>query len=128
VLKSIVVGHLCITSSIGGPCDVTCELGKTATGFYGWIGAKIDQASVMCNTLCVACSTCSPGKYIQTACTTSSDAVCQNCPAGKFSLAANTQICTSCTVGTCSSSTGAERSSVCTPCSAGTYSLLGAAV
>lgn len=106
----------------GDSYDSSCQAGKVATGFYGWYGANLDQASVMCNTLCVACSTCGAGSYKQTSCTTSSDTVCQPCSAGTYSISSGVAACTPCGAGLYYGSTGASSSSLCSQCVPGTSS------
>jgi hypothetical protein len=118
---------LYVTGGTGGDIyDSSCPNGKTTTGFYGWWGANIDQVSVVCNTLCIACSTCPAGKYIQTACTTSTDSICGTCPAGKYSTFTGASICIACSAGKYSVIYGASLESTCIYCEPGKYSNTGA--
>jgi hypothetical protein len=85
-----------IGSLFGDMYDAACASGKIATGFYGWYGDDLDQASPMCNTMCVACSTCAAGKYVEKSCTTSSDVVCSDCLPGSHSSTTDSPGCTGC--------------------------------
>ena len=107
----------------GDVYDNSCQSGKVATGFYGWWGSNVDQASVMCNTLCVACATCGTGSYWSVACTGTAAGtclVCATCGAGSYQSSS----CGGSSSGTCLScatcGTGKYWSVACTGTAAGT--------
>ena len=68
---------------------------------------------------CLSCTTCDQGQVLYSACTTTSNGVCQGCQAGFYYAGGS---CVACPAGTYSDTTGASSSAVCTNCFAGTYS------
>jgi hypothetical protein len=124
--------------------DSVCEAGKVATGLVGYWDSNIDYKFLMCNALCVACSTgtiyssssnaatctacilCGSGKKMVSQCTISLDRTCIACSSETYSTLADNQAttctaCTTCNAGTrvnAACTTTSDRT--CTACTAGT--------
>ena len=83
-------------------------------------------------SVCQACISCPAGQYANPACSSTSDAVCQRCSAGKYSTtlgATVASVCQLCPAGTYFTGVGLQTSANCTKCSAGQYSTtLGATI
>ena len=104
-----------------------CTTSIPANAFYNVFN---DCTSWACNTgftntgTACACSTCSPGAYVVTACSAGVSTVCAGCPSGTYSTQSQASACTSCSNGMFASATGQSTCSVCTVCGAGTTSLI----
>jgi hypothetical protein len=76
-------------------------------------------------TACTAWTSCSPGQYVLTSGTTTTDRPCTTCANGTYSTTSNQASCTSwstCTAGTYVSASGTTSSDrICSPCPNGTY-------
>lgn len=80
---------------------------------------------------CVDCTSCYPGAVVTQSCTLVADAVCDCCPAGKYTSTYNAGSCASCPAGKVSDACASDCQScgagkyysagTCQPCAAGTY-------
>jgi hypothetical protein len=149
------IGYYCPNSTVQIQCSSGnyCLSGSTSqtpcsAGYY--CSTPSTQQACTANSYCpastvtpVACTVCSAGYFVSTACNSTSNAVCTPCGLGYYSSTPNSGSCQQCnaiqgsatftstvaTSATCPSACPAGSYGdgvVCTPCAAGTYALVGA--